>query len=79
MPLIEVKLYDRRVNPEASEKIIKELTEGLCRACGEEVREHTWVVVQGLFLALLVGMLAGIVPSFGAARKPVVQVLHEIF
>jgi 4-oxalocrotonate tautomerase len=48
MPLIEVKLYDRRVNPEASEKIIKELTEGLCRACGEEVREHTWVVVQGL-------------------------------
>jgi len=48
MPLIEVKLYDRRVNPEASEKIIKELTDGLCRACGEEVREHTWVVVQGL-------------------------------
>ncbi len=48
MPLIEVKLYDRRVNPEASEKIIKELTDGLCRAVGEEVREHTWVVVQGL-------------------------------
>ena len=48
MPLIEVKLYDRRVNPEASEKIIKELTEGLCRAVGAEVREHTWVVVQGL-------------------------------
>jgi 4-oxalocrotonate tautomerase len=48
MPLIEVKLYDRRVNPEASEKIIRELTEGLCRAVGEEVREHTWVVVQGV-------------------------------
>jgi 4-oxalocrotonate tautomerase len=48
MPLIEVKLYDRRVNPEASERIIKELTDGLCRAVGEEVREHTWVVVQGL-------------------------------
>ena len=39
MPLIEVKLYDRRVSPEASEKMIKELTDGLCRAIGEEVRE----------------------------------------
>ncbi len=37
------------------------------------------VVVQGLFLSLFVGMLAGIVPSFGAARKPVVQTLHEVF
>jgi 4-oxalocrotonate tautomerase len=48
MPLIEVKLYDRRVNAEASEKIIREVTDGLCRAVGEEVREHTWVVVQGV-------------------------------
>ena len=37
------------------------------------------VVVQGLFLALFVGMLSGVVPSWGAARKPVVQTLHEIF
>ena len=37
------------------------------------------VVVQGLFLALFVGMLSGVVPSWGAARKPVVQALHEIF
>jgi putative ABC transport system permease protein len=37
------------------------------------------VVVQGLFLSLFVGMLAGVVPSFGAARKPVVQTLHEVF
>jgi 4-oxalocrotonate tautomerase len=48
MPLIEVKLYDRRVTPEASERIIKEMTDALCRAVGEEVREHTWVVVQGV-------------------------------
>ena len=27
----------------------------------------------------LVGMLAGVVPSFGAARKPVVASLHEVF
>ena len=37
------------------------------------------VIVQGLFLSLFVGMLAGVVPSLGAARKPVVQTLHEVF
>lgn len=37
------------------------------------------VVVDGLFLSLFVGMLAGIVPSWGAARKPVVTALHEVF
>jgi putative ABC transport system permease protein len=37
------------------------------------------VVVQGLFLSLFVGMLAGVVPSLGAARKPVVEILHEVF
>ena len=37
------------------------------------------VIVQGVFLSLFVGMLAGVVPSFGAAHKPVVQALHEIF
>jgi len=37
------------------------------------------VIVQGLFLSLFVGMLAGVVPSLSAARKPVVQALHEIF
>ena len=37
------------------------------------------VIVQGLFLSLFVGMLAGVVPSWGAARKPVVQTLHEVF
>lgn len=37
------------------------------------------VVVQGVFLSLFVGMLSGVVPSWGAARKPVVQTLHEVF
>jgi putative ABC transport system permease protein len=37
------------------------------------------IVVQGLFLALFVGMLAGVVPSFGAARKSVAETLREIF
>ncbi len=37
------------------------------------------VLVQGLFLALFVGMLSGIVPSFGAARRNVVETLREVF
>jgi putative ABC transport system permease protein len=37
------------------------------------------VVVDGLFLSLCVGMLAGVVPSYGAARKPVIETLHEVF
>ncbi|MGH7821540.1 MAG: ABC transporter permease [Candidatus Binatia bacterium] len=37
------------------------------------------ILVQGLFLSLLVGMLAGAVPSIGAARKPVALALREVF
>jgi putative ABC transport system permease protein len=39
----------------------------------------TSILVQGLFLSLVVGMLAGVVPSIGAARKPVVVSLREVF
>jgi putative ABC transport system permease protein len=37
------------------------------------------VIVDGVFLSLFVGMLSGVVPSFGAARKSVVESLHEVF
>jgi putative ABC transport system permease protein len=37
------------------------------------------ILVQGLFLAFFVGMLAGVVPSFGAARRPVAATLREVF
>jgi len=37
------------------------------------------IVVQGLFLALVVGMLAGVVPAFGAARRSVTETLREVF
>jgi putative ABC transport system permease protein len=37
------------------------------------------VIVQGLALSLLVGLLAGIAPARGAARKAVVESLHEVF
>ncbi len=37
------------------------------------------VIAQGLFLSLCVGLVAGVVPSYGAARKSVVEALHEVF
>ncbi|TMA30448.1 MAG: ABC transporter permease [Deltaproteobacteria bacterium] len=37
------------------------------------------ILVQGLFLAFFIGMLSGVVPSFGAARRGVVQTLREVF
>src|SRR5262245_47803470 len=37
------------------------------------------ILVQGLFLAFFIGMVSGVVPSFGAARRNVVQTLREVF
>jgi 4-oxalocrotonate tautomerase len=49
MPVIEVKLYDRRVTPESSKRIIQEMTEALARACDDDgVKQHTTVLVTGV-------------------------------
>ena len=37
------------------------------------------IVVQGVFLALFVGMLSGVVPAFGASKKSVAETLREVF
>jgi len=37
------------------------------------------ILVQGIFLALFIGMISGVVPSFGAARRSVVSQLREVF
>ena len=37
------------------------------------------VIVQGLLLSLVVGLVAGFLPAYGAARRPVVETLHEVF
>jgi len=37
------------------------------------------ILVQGLFLALFVGMVSGVVPALGAARRPVAATLREVF
>lgn len=49
MPLIEVKAFDRRFNDtEAAERLIAGLTDALCEVFGEDAREETWVIVQGV-------------------------------
>ena len=47
MPLIEVKLYDRRVTEESVPKIIEKLTDALAEASGA-AKEHIHVIVQGV-------------------------------
>jgi putative ABC transport system permease protein len=37
------------------------------------------ILVQGLFLALFVGLVSGVVPALGASRRPVAQTLREVF
>jgi 4-oxalocrotonate tautomerase len=48
MPIIEVKMFDRRVDDQSAAEVVKQLTDGLCAAVGEEVREETWVIVEGV-------------------------------
>jgi 4-oxalocrotonate tautomerase len=47
MPIIEVKLYDKRVTEETVPKIVEALTQALHESSGAAV-EHIQVVVQGV-------------------------------
>ena len=47
MPIIDVKLYDTRVNEESVPKIIEKLTDALAEASGA-AKEHIQVVVTGV-------------------------------
>ena len=47
MPIIEVKLYDKRVTEESVPKIIEALTNALAESSGA-APEHIQVIVQGV-------------------------------
>jgi 4-oxalocrotonate tautomerase len=47
MPLIEVKLYDHRVNEESVPQMIEKLTDALAESSGA-AKEHIQVVIQGV-------------------------------
>jgi 4-oxalocrotonate tautomerase len=49
MPLIEVKAFERRFeDPETAGRLIAKLTDALCDVYGEELRDETWVVLEGV-------------------------------
>ena len=47
MPVIEVKLYDRRVTEESVPKMIEALTNALHESSGA-AKEHIQVIIQGI-------------------------------
>jgi 4-oxalocrotonate tautomerase len=47
MPVIEVKLYDRRVTEESVPKMIEALTNALHESSGAAI-EHIQVIIQGV-------------------------------
>jgi 4-oxalocrotonate tautomerase len=48
MPLVEVSLYDQRVNEETSRKLIEKITDAVVECTTEEIRPEVWVVVKGV-------------------------------
>ena len=48
MPLIEVKMFDRRVDDDSARRVITALTDALSDALGADVRDQTWVLVEGV-------------------------------
>jgi phenylpyruvate tautomerase PptA (4-oxalocrotonate tautomerase family) len=48
MPLVTVKVFERRLDADSEARIIKAMTDALLGALeAEELREHTWVLVEG--------------------------------
>ena len=48
MPLVTVKVFERRLDPEMESRIIAAMTDALLDAlAAEELRDHTWVLVEG--------------------------------
>ena len=48
MPIVEVKLYDTRINDETVPKLIAKLTDAVVECTTEEIRDETMVIVEGL-------------------------------
>ena len=49
MPLVTVKVFERRLDAQSESRIIKAMTDALLEALeAEELRDHTWVLVEGL-------------------------------
>ena len=47
MPVVEVKLYEERMDQETVKKLIEKVTDAVVECTSEQLREHTWVIVTG--------------------------------
>jgi phenylpyruvate tautomerase PptA (4-oxalocrotonate tautomerase family) len=48
MPLVRVELFERRLTPKLESELIDNLTETLLATLeAPELRDHTWVIVEG--------------------------------
>ena len=48
VPLVRVELFERRLTPELESKLIERMTETLLEVLeAPELKEHTWVIVEG--------------------------------
>jgi 4-oxalocrotonate tautomerase len=49
MPLVNVKVFDDRLNDDAfAGKLTAALTEAVVTVCGESSRANTWVLIEGV-------------------------------
>ncbi|MFD8462308.1 4-oxalocrotonate tautomerase family protein [Streptomyces antimycoticus] len=48
MPLIEVTIYEDRLNETTQVELVARLTDAAVSVFGDGIREHTWVVLQGV-------------------------------
>jgi phenylpyruvate tautomerase PptA (4-oxalocrotonate tautomerase family) len=48
MPIVDVKLYDTRINDDTVPKLIEKITDAVCECTSEELRKDTWVIVEGI-------------------------------
>ena len=48
MPIINVKVYEGRLNAETEPKLIEDFTQVLVDTFGEGMREHTTVILEGV-------------------------------
>ncbi|MFF3767060.1 4-oxalocrotonate tautomerase family protein [Streptomyces sp. NPDC001922] len=48
MPLIDVTIYEDRLDENTRGELIARLTEAAVSVYGESIREHTWVVLKGV-------------------------------
>lgn len=48
MPIVEIKLYDTRINDETVPQLIEKVTDAVVACTSEEIRNDTWVIVEGL-------------------------------